>query len=190
MPSRASRRRRERQSEPPGRSIEPLVRSRDVLIVAVAGGALIAGLLVFLLLSRGGGGENAPPAPEDASPALEDQQAIESLAKESIDALASGRWPSLFDSFTPEFQQRCPRADFEAAGRADANAQGERLSRLRFVRLEEVSLTGESATAVIVGEITGETEYRVRGAFQRVDGAWKLAPAANTSGCSAFDRIE
>jgi hypothetical protein len=184
MPSRATRRRRERQSAVPRPSIEPLVRSRDVVVVAIAGGSLMAGLVVFLLLSRGGGGGG------DAPPASQDHQAIESLAKESIDVLASGRWPSLFDSFTPEFQQRCPRADFEAAGRADAEAQGERLSRLRFVRLEEVSLTGESATAVIVGEITGETEYRVRGAFQRVDGAWKLAPAANTSGCSAFDRIE
>ena len=46
-----------------------------------------------------------------------------------------------------------------------------------------------TATATIVGEITGETEYRVRAAFQKVDDAWKLAPAANTSGCSAFDRV-
>jgi hypothetical protein len=183
MPSRSARRRRERQGAPARPLIEPLVRSRDVAIVAIAGGSLIAGLLVFLMLSRGGGGGDAPPVSED-------QQTIESLAKESIDVLASGRWPSLYDSFTPEFQQRCLRADFEAAGRADADAQGERLSRLRFVRLEEVSLTGESATAVIVGEITGETEYRVHGAFQRVDGAWKIAPAANTTGCSAFDRID
>jgi hypothetical protein len=187
MPSRAQRRRRERQgagAPPPRGSIDPLFRSRDVVIVAVAGAALVAGLLAFLLLSGGGGGGDEAPA------ASEDQQAIESLAKESIEVLPRGEWPSLYDSFTPEFQQRCPRADFEAAGRADADAQGERLSRLRFVRLEEVSVTGESATSVIVGEITGETEYRIRGAFQRVDGAWKLAPAANTSGCSAFDRID
>jgi hypothetical protein len=60
---------------------------------------------------------------------------------------------------------------------------------LRFVRLEDVSILAETATATIVGEISGETEYRVRGAFQKVDGTWKLAPAANTSGCSAFDRV-
>ena len=177
MPSRSERRRRERGGAPPGRPFEPILRSRDVIVVATVGGGLIAALLAFLLFSGGGDGDGS------------DQQAMESLARDSIEVLARGEWPSLYESFTPEFQQRCPRPDFEAAGAAGAAEQGEQLALLRFVRLEDVSILAETATATIVGEITGQTEYRVRGAFQKVDGAWKLAPAANTSGCSAFDRV-
>ena len=182
MPSRSERRRRERGSAPSKQPFEPILRSRDVIVVATVGGGLIAALLVFLLFSRGGDGDGSPLASSD-------QQAIEALARDSIEGLARGEWPSLYESFTPEFQQRCPRADFEAAGAQGAAEQGEKLPLLRFVRLEDVSILADTATATIVGEITGETEYRVRGAFQKVDGAWKLAPAANTSGCSAFDRV-
>ena len=182
MPSRSERRRRERGRAPSGRPFEPILRSRDVIIVAAVGGGLIAALLLFLLFSSGGDGHGSPPASSD-------QQAIETLARDSIEALTRGEWPSLYESFTPEFQQRCPRPDFEAAGAQGAAEQGEKLPLLRFVRLEDVSILAETATATIVGEITGETEYRVRGAFQKVDGTWKLAPAANTSGCSAFGRV-
>jgi hypothetical protein len=160
---------------------EPILRSRDVIVVATIGGGLIAALLVFVLFSSSGGGDGSQPAPPD-------QLAIESLARDSIEYLARGEWPSLYESFTPEFQQRCPRPDFEAAGAQGAAEQGEKLPLLRFVRLEDVSILADTATATSVGEITGETEYRVRGAFQKVDSTWKLAPAANTSGCSAFDR--
>ena len=182
MPSRSERRRRERGGSPSKQPVEPILRSRDVVVVATVGGGLIAALLVFLLFSRGGDGDGSQSAPPD-------QQAIEALARDSIEVLPRGEWPSLYESFTPEFQQRCPRPDFEAAGAQGAAEQGEKLPLLRFVRLEEVSILADTATATIVGEITGETEYRVRGAFQKVDGAWKLAPAANTSGCSAFDRV-
>jgi hypothetical protein len=174
MPPRSERRRRERSDAP---SAPSLFRVRELAIAAVVGGGLIVVLIAFLVFS--GGGDNSDPP---------DELAIQSLAKESIEALARGEWPSLYDSFTPEFQQRCSRADFEAAGQTSAAEQGERLQRLRFVRLEDVSFQGDSASAVIVGEITGETEYRVLGAFQKVAGVWKVAPAANTSGCSAFDR--
>ena len=182
MPSRSERRRRERGGAPSGKPFEPILRSRDVIVVATIGGGLIAALLAFLLFSGGGDGGGTQPA----SP---DQQAIESLARDSIEVLPRGEWPSLYESFTPEFQQRCPRPDFEAAGAQGAAEQGEKLSLLRFVRLEDVSILADTATATIVGEITGETEYRIRGAFQKVAGVWKLAPAANTNGCSAFDRV-
>ena len=182
MPSRSERRRRARGGAASGRPLEPILRSRDVIVVATAGGGLIAALLAFLLLFSGGGGDDSP----QTSP---DQQAIESLARDSIEVLPRGEWPSLYESFTPEFQQRCPRPDFEAAGAQGAAEQGEKLALLRFVRLEDVSILADTATATIVGEITGEAEYRIRGAFQKIDGAWKLAPAANTSGCSAFDRV-
>ena len=150
---------------------------------------MVVVLIGFVVFS--GGGDTSEPAagsPTVSPLSAPDELAMQSLARESIEALARGKWPSLYDSFAPEFQQRCSRADFEAAGQTSAAEQGERLQRLRFVRLEDVSIQGDTATAVIVGEITGESEYRVLGAFQKVAGVWKLAPAANTSGCSAFDR--
>jgi hypothetical protein len=108
-----------------------------------------------------------------------------------VEALPKGEWPLLYDSFTPEFHQRCPRDQFVAAGEADAQAQGDALTRIRFVRMEDLVIQGSTAKGVIVGEITGETEYRVRGSFEKLDGVWKLAPAAATSDCtSAFDRVE
>jgi hypothetical protein len=180
MPSRSERRRRERAGHHTGTPHEPILRSRDVVIVATVGGSLIAALLVFLLFFSGGDDGSSPAA----SP---DEQAIESLARDSIEVLPRGEWPSLYESFTPEFQQRCPRPEFEAAGAQGAAEQGDQLSLLRFIRLEDVSVLGDTATATIVG--SSESEYRIRSAYQKVDGIWKLAPAANTSGCSAFDRV-
>jgi hypothetical protein len=176
MPSRSERRRRERTgSVPAGPSLFPV---RELAIAIGIGGLLVGALVVFLVLPGGGSEQSGT-----------DEQAIEALARESVEALPRGEWPSLYDSFTPEYQQRCPRADFEAAGEAGAAEQGDNLPLLRYLRLEEVSIQGDTATAVIVGEITGQSEYRVRAAFRNVDGTWKLAPAVDTEGCAAFDRV-
>jgi hypothetical protein len=176
MPSRSERRRRERGGEPP--QSPGLFPVRELAIAVGIGAVLVGALVVFLLLPS-----SDEEVPED------DRQAIEALAKESVESLPRGEWPALYDSFTSEYQQRCSRPDFEAAGEAGAAEQGDNLPLLRFVRLEEVSIQGDNATAVTVGEITGQGEYRVRSAFQRADGEWKIAPAANTEGCAAFDRI-
>jgi len=180
MPGRPERRRRQRAAVNAGgaASTSTLIRPRELLIAAIAGGGLLAMLAVFLIF-RGG----------DQTPSKADEQAIEALSRESIDSLPRGEWPSLYDSFTPEFQQRCPRAEFEAAGEAGAREQGDKLPLLRFVRVEDVAIQGETATATIVGEITGESEYKVRASFQKLEGTWKLAPAASLGGCAAFDRV-
>ena len=183
MPGRPERRRRQRAAVSAGgaASTSALIRPRELLIAAVTGGVLVAALAFFLILSGGGGTPFSATTP--------DEQAIEALARESIEVLPRGEWPSLYDSFTPEFQQRCSRTEFEAAGEAGAREQGEKLPLLHFVRLEAVTIQGETATATIVGEITGESEYKVRAAFQKLEGTWKLAPAASLGGCAAFDRV-
>jgi hypothetical protein len=165
-----------------------LVRLREVGIAVIIGVILLSGFIVVLLTR----GEDSQPGASTGTPftaTTADDIAIEELARRSIETLPRGEWPSLYDSFTPEFQQRCPREEFVAAGEAGAREQGDKLPLLRFVRLEDVTIDGEAATATIVGEVTGESEYRIRGAFQKVEGGWKLAPAAGTSGCSAFDRV-
>ena len=95
-------------------------------------------------------------------------------------------WPSLYDSYTSEFQQRCPREEFDQGGVDAAIELGDDLQLLRFNRLESLMIEGSSAQAVIVGEIAGLGEYQIQAAFQKADGDWKLAPAPDTQGCQAF----
>jgi hypothetical protein len=152
--------------------------------MAVAG--IVGGLAIFAGGSDGGGGEEAPAA---FSPMTPEDFAIEALARRSIEVLPAGQWPSLYDDFTQEFQARCPREEFVAGGETNAIELGTQLQLLGYKRLEDVAYSGDSATAVIVGELRGQSEYRTGSAFQRVDGAWKLAPADATEGCAAFNRL-
>ncbi len=175
---RAARRRQERVRSRP--STRPLLSQRDLAIVgALAVVAIAVGLAAFLLAGRGGGGEGSAA----------DRQAIETLAKRSIEVLPQGQWPSLYASFTPDFQKRCAEPDFIKAGATGAEELGENLPLLAFVRLDTVSIGSDSASAVIVGQLTGQSEYSVQGAFQKVGGEWRIAPAPNTNGCEAFERL-
>jgi hypothetical protein len=119
-------------------------------------------------------------------PATSDEEALQSLARRSIEVLPAGQWPSLYDSFTGEFQQRCSREEFNQAGEEAATQLGESLRLLRFKRTETVTIEGSSAQAVIVGEIVGQGEYQIRAAFQKENGGWKIAPVPDTQGCEAF----
>jgi hypothetical protein len=167
-----------------------LLRPRELVIAGIVGGALLAAFVTFLIFRSGDGDRSANPVPSPLTATTPDEIAVESLGRQAVEALPRGEWPLLYDSFSPEFQTRCPREQFVAAGEADAQAQGDQLPLIRFVRLEDVVFEGDTAKAVIVGEITGQTEYRIRGAFQKLDGTWKLAPAGATEDCtSAFDRV-
>jgi len=135
------------------------------------------------------GGETTSPgaATTDAvQPAGSDEEAIQSLARRSIEVLPAGQWPSLYDSFTSEFQQRCSREQFDQVGEDSAAQLGDDIKLLRFKRTEGVTIEGLTAQAVIVGEIVGQSEYQIQAAFQKENGAWKIAPAPGTQGCAAF----
>ncbi len=115
-----------------------------------------------------------------------DQEAPYRVPAPPLRALIAGQWPSLYDSYTSEFQQRCPRAEFDQAGVDAAAELGDDLRLLRFIRLDSLTLDGSPAQAVITGEIAGQGEYQVQAAFQREDGGWKIAPLPGTQGCQAF----
>ncbi len=117
-----------------------------------------------------------------------DEDAIESLARRSVEALPAGEWPSLYESFTREFQQRCPRQEFEQAGEDSASAQGDALQFIRFKRVQNVAVEGENARAEIVGEIGGQpdSEFKLRALFKKVGGDWRISPVADSEGCQAF----
>jgi len=180
-----------------------LLRRADVLAAGALGGTVLVIVLAVVLLS-GGGDDSSPPAasqPAGAAgspgatasgqpfaPADEDGRAIEALARRSIEVLPRGEWPSLYDSFTAEYQQRCPRDAFVQAGAAGAAALGSDLPLLRFKLLRDVQIDQAAASAVIVGELLGQGEYTVQGSFQKVNGLWRIAPAPGTDGCNACNR--
>jgi hypothetical protein len=195
---RSERRRQARRGV--SRPVTPgIFRRRDVIAVAAIAGGILGSVALIALLSGGdGSGPGGTSATLDASitaapafvPTTPDELAIETLARRSIEVLPQGEWPSLYDDFTPEFQQRCPRQDFADGGARNATELGASLSLLAYKRLEQLAITGDSASAVVVGEIRGQREYSVQTAFSRVSGTWKLAPAPQTGGCAAFNRLD
>lgn len=162
-----------RQPGPPS----PVPRRRRLLALAGLGvaAAAIAAVVVVLVLFVFGGGTS-------------DEDKIESLARRTIEVLPAGEWPSLYDSFSDEYQARCPRQEFNQAGEDSATQLGDDLRFLRFKRVETVVIVSDDARAVIVGE-TPKGEYKVQSAFRRENGEWKLAPAPGTEGCAAFDQL-
>ncbi|MEE8347261.1 MAG: hypothetical protein V3S20_07945, partial [Dehalococcoidia bacterium] len=140
--------------------------------------------------SEGGASDTGAPTVVEVQPGAGGEQEIQSLARRSIEALPAGQWPSLYDSFTSEFQGRCSRAAFDQVGLVSASQLGDELLQLlRFKRLESLTIEGSKAQGIIVGEIAGQSEYQIQAAFQLEDGGWKIAPASDTVGCEAFSRL-
>ncbi len=139
-------------------------------------------------VGEGGASDTGVPV-DEVQPGASDEEEIQTLARRSIEVLPAGQWSSLYDSFTSEFQGRCPRAQFDQAGVEAAVQLGDDLRLLRFKRLDSVTVEGSTALGVIVGEIAGQSEYQIQAAFQLEDGSWKIAPASGTAGCEAFGRL-
>ena len=195
--SRSHRRRRQREvgkAASQGRR-PPLLRTRELIAIGVVAALTIVGLFAYLAFFKSDGGNSSEQTVTETffppySPDSPDGVAIVDLARSSIEVLPRGEWPSLYDSFTPEYQQRCPKDQFVAAGEAGAQEQGTNLPLLRFVNLEQVTIESDTAKAVIVGEIQGIRQYKLRAAFRNVDGVWKISPTEGTDGCNAFDRLD
>ena len=183
-----------------------LLRGDEVAAALALVGFVLLFLAIAILVSGGTGDGGAATGDADATgseggvpdtgsfvdevqPGASGEQEIQSLARRSIEALPAGQWPSLYDSFTSEFQGRCPRAEFDQLGLEAAAQLGDDLQLLRFTRLENVTVEGSIAQAIIVGEIAGQGEYQIQAAFQLEDGNWKIAPASGTAGCEAFSRL-
>ncbi len=162
------------------------------LVLATAGVTLG---LVLLLTGGDDDGEAAVQATANATvtstpfePVDADGQAIIDLGRRSVEALPDGEWPELYDAFTQEFRDRCGFSDFIAAGEADAANLGAALQQIRFKYLIDVSLSGDTASAVIVGALSDD-EYTIETAYVRENSVWKIEPAPGTAGCSGFNRL-
>lgn len=134
-------------------------------------------------------GTTGPTATSGGSPA--DEADIRALAEKSIEVLPTGQWPSLYDDFTLEFRGRCDLAVFTQAGVDSASALGASLPLLEFKEMKELAIRGDTASGIIVGRYHGNdnSDYDIESAFAREDGRWKIAPAPNTTGCSAFNQL-
>lgn len=192
----------------------PLIATREIL----AGMAVFFGAIVFIgaiLVFRSDTGSDIPgsvaatgsetPTPAAATdggttatqgasqafviPANADEQAIENLSRLSVILLPAGDWDQLYDDFTADFQARCSAEEFAQSGVDAADELGDTLQLLGFRGLQSINLTGDTASAVIVGEIRGQSEYSIEASFAKEGGAWKLAPIAGTEGCGAFNRL-
>jgi hypothetical protein len=216
--SRSSRRRRRTRSSataPDGKPRTLLLKGSEPAAAGLLAGFVLLFVGVALLVSGGTddgsaatspGDETASPggatiSPDDVTtspggattgadqPATSDEEALQWLARRSIEVLPAGQWPSLYEFFTSEFQQRCPQEEFAQAGEDAAIQLGDNLTLLRFKRTEGMSIEGLNAQSVIVGEIVGQSEYRIQAAFLNENGDWKIAPAPDTQGCEAFGRL-
>ena len=162
------------------------------LVLAAAGVAL--GLVLLLTGGDDEGGEavqataNATATSTPFEPVDADGQAIVDLGRRSVEALPDGEWPGLYDAFTQEFRTRCSFSDFVAAGETDSADLGASLQLIRFKYLIDVILSGDTASAVIVGALSDD-EYTIETAYLQEDSVWKIAPAPGTTGCSGFNRL-
>jgi len=199
--SRSKRQRRQARSSAAaddGKTGGLLLKGNEVAAAGLLMGFVLLLVGIALLASGGTGDGGATTSPGDATtspagatidavqPAVGDEEAIQSLARRSIEVLPAAQWPSLYDSFTSEFQQRCSREQFDQVGEDSAAQLGDDIKLLRFKRTEGITIEGLTAQAVIVGEIVGQSEYQIQATFQKEDGAWKIAPAPDTQGCDAF----
>ena len=162
------------------------------LVLAVAGVAL--GLVLLLAGGDDDGGEavqatgDTTPTSTPFEPVDADGQVIIDLGRQSVEALPNGEWPGLYDAFTQEFRDRCSFDDFVAAGETDTADLGDLLQQIRFKYLIDVDLSGEAASAIIVGALSND-DYTIQTAYLRENSVWKIAPAPGTAGCSGFNRL-
>ena len=162
------------------------------IVLAAAGVAL--GLVLLLTGGDDDGGEaaqataNATVTSTPFEPVDADGQAIINLGRRSVEALPDGEWPELYDAFTQQFRDRCSFSEFVSAGEMDAADLGGLLQQIQFKYLIDVSLSGDTASAVIVGALSDD-EYTIQTAYVREDSVWKIAPAPGTTGCSGFNRL-
>ena len=192
MPSRPERRRRSKQQD----QMRPIIGRVELiatgLVLATAGVTLG---IVLLLTGGDDDGEAAAQATATATatstpfvPVDADGRAIVDLGRRSVEALPDGEWPGLYNAFTQEFRDRCMLSDFVDAGEADAANLGGSLQQIRFKYLIDVSLSGDAASAIIVGALSDD-EYTIETTYERVNDVWQIAPPPGTAGCSGFNRL-
>lgn len=191
-----SQRRREGRSEQEPSLISRLAGS-GLLIAALIGlGTAIVVAGIILLASGGGGDSDAQSElPGGATriplvtPATEDEEELEELARRTIESLPNGVWGDLYDDFTEEFRQRCAEAAFIASGNQSVQEQGNQLSLIRYNGVSDFSVQETTARLVIVGEVLGTSQYTIGADFEKVGDRWYIAPVADSEGCNAFDRL-
>ena len=132
---------------------------------------------------------NSPGTASLIVPEGQDERTIADLARLSVTLLPDGTWPELYDDFVPAFREQCSLEEFTQVGVDGAAALGGQLELVDYRGLNELTITGDTARAVIVSELEGLSESLIEAHFERIDGRWLLAPGPGLEGCAAFGRI-
>ena len=190
MKPRSERRRDEREGKDSG-SRSWAINIWAVALTAVGITTIVVGAVFFFGNSSDDGGPAETPATSSVltPPITPDEIALEALARRTIEALPNLEWPSLYPEFTDDYQQRCSLEEFTAAGEAAAEEQGANLTLIRYVGVRSFNVSEPTAKLIVVGEIIDRSQYTTGADFEKVDGVWRIAPVADTSGCEAFDRL-
>lgn len=195
MKPRSQRRREERRTSGTP-SLASSVAGNGLLIAGLIGVGVAIIIAGILLLAGGGGSENGADAtPTEgtlftlASPETDDEVALESLAQRLIDWLPQGRWAELYDEFTDAFRERCSRDAFAANGSLSAQEQGDQLTRIHYVGVNDFSVQDTTATLIIVGELRGSGQYTIRADFEKTGDVWQISAVPDSTGCDAFSRL-
>lgn len=197
MKPRSQRRRDERDSGSPPNVISAFAGSGLAIAGLIGVGVAIIVAGIILLAGGGGDGQNGDvqtysdgsTAIPVVSPVSDDEVAIEALAERLINFLPQGRWADLHDDFTDAFKELCSEDAFVASGNLSAQEQGDQLSLIHYVGVQDFSIQDTTATLVIVGQIGSTSQYTVRADFEKDGDVWKISPVPDSEGCDAFSRL-
>jgi hypothetical protein len=204
MKPRSQRRRAERRGSSDPATASRLASNGLVIAGLIGVGAAIIAVGILLLTSNSNDGEDRNGGDADAtdtaltdgstpipvaSPATDEEIALESIAQRLIDWLPQGKWPELYDDFTNEFKERCSREAFAETGELSAREQGAQLQLIRYAGVQDFGIEGTTATLIIVGQIGETSQYTIRADFEKSGDVWLISPVPGSTGCEAFSRL-
>jgi len=130
-------------------------------------------LLLVVACGDGGGGS--------------DEEQIRQLNQDVFHHVKEERWSKIYELYSQDFRDRCPRDEF-LGGMVMAKAllgEGEwqdLLEEMKLIGVENIQIEGDTATADVTAEVLGERETETE-RYVREDGRWRLAPDPGTEGC-------
>jgi len=134
-----------------------------------------AGVILLLAVGCGDGGGAG------------DEEQIRQLNQDVFRHLKDERWSKIYELYSQDFQDRCPRDEFVGEVLMAKALLGEAewkdlLKELKLVAVENIRIGGDIATAEVTAEFLGERETETEH-YVREDGSWRLAPDPGTEGC-------
>lgn len=136
--------------------------------------ASVAAVLLFAVACGDGGGGSG-------------EEQIRQLNQDVFHHMQDERWSKIYELYSQDFRDRCPRDEF-LGGMVMAKAligEGEwedLLEEMKLIGVENIQIEGDTATAEVTAEVLGEQETEIEH-YVKEDGGWRLTPDPGTEGC-------